>query len=58
MNEKWMKIWNLPRTEEESVGFFQAKGVLPIIATCDNNYEMKLSIENNLFFPWNISADA
>ncbi len=39
-----MKIWDLPKTEEESVRFFQAKGVLPKIAICDKNHEMKLYV--------------
>ena len=48
MDEKTMKIWDLLRTEEEFERFFQAKGVLPKIATCDNNNEMK-----NEFRRWN-----
>lgn len=38
MDEKSMKIWGLSKREKESVRFFKVKGVLPIIATCDNNH--------------------
>nr|XP_027203037.1 uncharacterized protein LOC113796938 [Dermatophagoides pteronyssinus] len=38
-----MKIWDLPRTEEEAVSFFQEKGILAKNSICDQNHQMKLS---------------
>ena len=43
-----MIVWNLPKTEEEVVRFFQEKGVLAETATCDKNHEMKLYIEDEI----------
>ena len=46
-----MKTWDLPRTEEEAIRFFQDKGVLPKTKQCLNGHNMTLySFEKNPFW--------
>lgn len=51
-----MKIWDLARTEEDAVSFFQEKGILAKNATCDKNHEMKLSFCDGVRWRCNLST--
>ncbi|XP_023243935.1 uncharacterized protein LOC111641917 [Centruroides sculpturatus] len=42
-------LYDLPRTEEESVLFFQEKGILPSARICKNGHEMKLNISKGVW---------
>ena len=43
-----MIIWDFPKIEEETVRFFQEKGVLAEIATCDKAHEMEFFIKDEI----------
>ena len=43
-----MIIWDLPKTEEEAVKFFQEKGVSVEIPTCDKIYDIKFYIGDEI----------
>lgn len=45
-----MKIFDLPRTEEEAVAFLQEKGILTTERICPNNHEMKLYFGQEIFW--------
>lgn len=41
-----MKLFDLPRTEDEAIQFLQERGILPSKRICKNGHEMKLNIGN------------
>ena len=45
-----------PQTEEEADRFFQGRGILPEIITCDKNNEMGLFIGDEIQWHCNLSS--
>ena len=39
-----MNVFSLPRTEEDAIKLFQAKGILPKMRHCDQGHEMTLLV--------------
>ena len=39
-----MNVFSLPRTEEDAIKLFQAKGILPKMRHCDQGHEMTLNV--------------
>ena len=52
--QKAIIICDLPKTEEKVVRFFQEKGSLAEIRTCNKNREMKLYIGNEIQWHCNL----
>lgn len=48
-----MKIFDLPRTEEEAVAFLQEKGILPAERICPNGHKMTLYFSISIYWKCN-----
>ena len=49
-----MKIWDLPRSEEGAIRFFQQKQLCPALKQCANGHDMTLySFEYNVMYESN-----